>query len=165
MGLGKTLSMIALIASDQDCDAGNFPPVRHSSHPEELRSTLVIVPLNGESNHIIGSTPLITNFICSARSVDIAIEKVSFYWFSYQGLLLTLSSHVYSGRLTWFNHHGKDKLRLSRTTRPPDIVFTTYHTVEREKRDNKLSNGSIFSYHWKRIIIDEGMGSSSSQLL
>jgi SWI/SNF-related matrix-associated actin-dependent regulator of chromatin subfamily A3 len=64
---------------------------------------------------------------------------------------------VQAGRLTWFTHHGKKRLRLSNTVNPPDIVFTTYQTVEREKRNSKPNHGSIFSYHWKRIILDEGM--------
>lgn len=50
MGLGKTLSIIALIASDQDRDAGNPPQVGLSAHADELHSTLIVVPLNGEDN-------------------------------------------------------------------------------------------------------------------
>ncbi|KAF2678068.1 hypothetical protein K458DRAFT_464309 [Lentithecium fluviatile CBS 122367] len=120
MGLGKTLSMIALIASDQDCDAVDLPIEGHSADTDELHSTLVVVPLN-----------------------------VLFVWES------QLKCHVHTGRLTWFIHHGKNRLRLSNAAKPPDVVFTTYQTVEREKRNNKLRHGSIFSYHWKRIILDE----------
>lgn len=50
MGLGKTLSMIALIASDQDCDVENLPIAGHNADIDELHSTLVVVPLNGEEN-------------------------------------------------------------------------------------------------------------------
>ena len=50
MGLGKTLSMIALIASDQDCNTGNLPPAAYSVDIGELHSTLIVVPLNGEGN-------------------------------------------------------------------------------------------------------------------
>jgi hypothetical protein len=39
------------------------------------------------------------------------------------------------------------------------VVFTTYQTVEREKRSNKRNKPSLFSHHWKRIILDEGIAS------
>ena len=41
-------------------------------------------------------------------------------------------------------------------TYPPDIVFTTYQTVELEWRKRRLERYSIFSFHWKRIVLDEG---------
>jgi SNF2 family DNA or RNA helicase len=48
MGLGKTLSIIALVASDQDRVAENAPSVIRSPHADELHSTLIVVPLNGK---------------------------------------------------------------------------------------------------------------------
>jgi len=57
MGLGKTLSMIALVASDQDCEARNTPQINHGANADELHSTLVVVPLNCEDNHISLSCP------------------------------------------------------------------------------------------------------------
>ena len=50
MGLGKTLSMIALIASDQDRDVELLPTAGRNADADELHSTLVVVPLNGEKN-------------------------------------------------------------------------------------------------------------------
>ncbi|CAN9079730.1 unnamed protein product [Alternaria alternata] len=44
MGLGKTLSMIALIASDQDRDSKNEPSNDHPKRGTSLCSTLIVVP-------------------------------------------------------------------------------------------------------------------------
>ncbi len=54
-------------------------------------------------------------------------------------------------------------MQLLDVTNPPDIVFTTYQTIEREKRSNKLENSSILTHHWKRIVLDEGIASSFFQ--
>jgi SNF2 family DNA or RNA helicase len=69
---------------------------------------------------------------------------------------LILSSHVHCGMLTWFNHHGKNKFQALHGKAMYDVVLTTYGTVEQEKRRNRSGNDSLFSYHWKRIILDEG---------
>ncbi|KAF2833695.1 hypothetical protein CC86DRAFT_461991 [Ophiobolus disseminans] len=120
MGVGKTLSMIALIASDKDANATGTWPIRQDVQASSLNSTLVIVPLS-----------LLT------------------VWET------QLKNHVHSGRLTWCTHHGKRRFRPINTVRPPDIVFTTYQTVERERRKKSPTNESLFSHHWKRIILDE----------
>ncbi|CAN9185696.1 unnamed protein product [Alternaria alternata] len=44
MGLGKTLSMIALIASDQDYDSSNRSTTGHSTFGTSTCSTLIVVP-------------------------------------------------------------------------------------------------------------------------
>jgi hypothetical protein len=44
MGLGKTLSMIALIASDQDYDLSNQPTTSDSTSGTSTCSTLIVVP-------------------------------------------------------------------------------------------------------------------------
>ncbi|PSN61328.1 hypothetical protein BS50DRAFT_504751 [Corynespora cassiicola Philippines] len=120
MGLGKTLSMIALVASDQDENDKSAYIPEHKAHPNELHSTLIVVPL-------------------SLLSV----------WEN------QLKTHTHARRVTWFNHHGKQRLQLSRATSAPDIVFTTYQTVESESRNKTLKAGSVFSYFWRRIILDE----------
>jgi SNF2 family DNA or RNA helicase len=37
-----------------------------------------------------------------------------------------------------------------------EIVFTTYQTLEKEHRSKGRNSDSLFSYHWKRVILDEG---------
>jgi hypothetical protein len=53
MGLGKTLSMIALIASDQDRRSDNDPSIGYSTSETCIPSTLIVVPLSCECRCII----------------------------------------------------------------------------------------------------------------
>lgn len=46
MGLGKTLSMIALIAADKEIDTANDSLVAQDTQINRLDSTLVVVPLS-----------------------------------------------------------------------------------------------------------------------
>ncbi|KAF2728957.1 hypothetical protein EJ04DRAFT_84209 [Polyplosphaeria fusca] len=120
MGLGKTLSMIALIASDQDADVGSTLTPKQNPQLTETHSTLVVVPLS----------------LLSVWEEQLKI-------------------HTHPRRLTRFNHHGKHRLRLSGATIAPDIVFTTYQTIECEARNKRVKSGSVSSYLWRRIILDE----------
>ncbi|CAN9415730.1 unnamed protein product [Alternaria alternata] len=117
MGLGKTLSMIALIASDQDYDSSNRSTTGHSTFGTSTCSTLIVVP-----------------------------PTLFGVWES------QLRTHLHDGKLKWFTHHGKQRLKLDKNRRPPEIVFTTYQTLEREYRKGAHS---ILSHHWRRIILDE----------
>ncbi|CAN9235351.1 unnamed protein product [Alternaria alternata] len=117
MGLGKTLSMIALIASDQDRDSNHESCNGDPEHAASISSTLIVVP------------PTLLSV-----------------WDS------QLRDHVHDGKLTWFIHHRSQKFKLKDKEKPPEIVFTTYQTIERE---NRCAVHSISSYHWRRIILDE----------
>ncbi|EUC36252.1 hypothetical protein COCCADRAFT_23992 [Bipolaris zeicola 26-R-13] len=120
MGLGKTLSMIALVAADQDSTLNDKSFTGHPIYGASISSTLIVVPL-------------------SLFSV----------WES------QLRSHVHDGRLTWFMHHGKQRFNSKSKEVLPDIVFTTYQTIEREHRNCAQGSSSLFSHHWRRIILDE----------
>ena len=65
MGLGKTLSMIALISSDHDRDVGNSLTVGYSSDADKLHSTLVVVPLSSEKKFKPHLCALIANILFS----------------------------------------------------------------------------------------------------
>jgi SNF2 family DNA or RNA helicase len=38
----------------------------------------------------------------------------------------------------------------------PDVILTTYQTVESEYRRIENKKGPLASVHWKRVILDEG---------
>ncbi|EUC41874.1 hypothetical protein COCMIDRAFT_53050, partial [Bipolaris oryzae ATCC 44560] len=111
MGLGKTLSMIALIASDQDSTFNDNSLTDHPIYGASLSSTLIVVPLS--------------------------------------------CNHLHDSKLTWFMHHGRHKFKLESKEMLPDIVFTTYQTIEREHRKRAQGSSSLLSHHWRRIILDE----------
>ncbi|KAJ6200143.1 SNF2 family N-terminal domain-containing protein [Bipolaris maydis] len=102
MGLGKTLSMIALIASDQDSTSND--------------KSFTGPPIHG--------APIIR-------------------------------SHLHDGKLTWFMHHGRQRFKLKSKEVLPDIVFTTYQTIEREYRNRAQGSSSLLSHYWRRVILDE----------
>lgn len=55
-------------------------------------------------------------------------------------------------------HHGKTKLYTLGDLEGVDIVLTTYHTVSAEWKGGTGSEHSVmFSVHWRRIVLDEGM--------
>ncbi|KAJ5064931.1 SNF2 family N-terminal domain-containing protein [Bipolaris maydis] len=120
MGLGKTLSMIALIASDQDSTSNDKSFTGPPIHGAPISSTLIVVPL-------------------SLFSV----------WES------QLKSHLHDGKLTWFMHHGRQRFKLKSKEVLPDIVFTTYQTIEREYRNRAQGSSSLLSHYWRRVILDE----------
>ncbi len=66
MGLGKTLSMIALIASDKDSENETHLPGTNNASKAELRSTLIIVPLSRERNYIQSTDSLLTYILVLA---------------------------------------------------------------------------------------------------
>jgi SNF2 family DNA or RNA helicase len=53
MGLGKTLSMIALIASDQDRHLSDDLCAGHPIREASIGSTLIVVPLSCKSVYIV----------------------------------------------------------------------------------------------------------------
>ncbi|RWA06777.1 hypothetical protein EKO27_g8325 [Xylaria grammica] len=122
MGLGKTLTMIALVASDLDSPRGErMATFDRLPGAPEVETSLIIIP-----------PPLL----------DTWEEQ--------------LSEHVFENRLKWRRHHAKNKIAGLDELRAQHIVLTTYHTVSAEWKGAKDGNNSfLFSFHWKRIILDE----------
>lgn len=65
--------------------------------------------------------------------------------------------HTYPGKVTCFKHHEKSRISPADFAKQIDVVLTTYQTVEYEHRKPRCSKTSVFSFHWKRIVLDEGM--------
>ncbi|KAI9686270.1 MAG: hypothetical protein M1822_003926 [Bathelium mastoideum] len=63
--------------------------------------------------------------------------------------------HTVPGEITWFKHHGKSRFDLRVAADGPNIVFTTYQTIETEWRKLRLKGHSIFSFEWRRVVLDE----------
>ena len=77
MGLGKTLSILALIASDKDTTVLNSYTV-NSQHLDSVDSTLVVVPPNGKSlrPHFASLFTLTETSFHSACRMGISARKV-----------------------------------------------------------------------------------------
>ncbi|KAI1173028.1 hypothetical protein F4777DRAFT_590102 [Nemania sp. FL0916] len=66
-----------------------------------------------------------------------------------------LAYHLRPSTLTWRRYHGKGRLNSDRGLVCPDIVLTTYQTVQAEHKPNYRERSILFGNHWRRIILDE----------
>ncbi|KAM4067309.1 DNA repair protein RAD5A [Hirsutella rhossiliensis] len=127
MGLGKTLQMIALIA------AGKQPQEQFQPH-------------------ILKPKAALRQPSCVARATLVVVPlNVMAVWES------QLESHLHSGTLSWARHHRQNKILNPPTSAWPDIVLTTYSTVQAEfkRREGMCAGGVLFDKYWRRIILDE----------
>ncbi|KAI0436417.1 hypothetical protein F4803DRAFT_566867 [Xylaria telfairii] len=66
-----------------------------------------------------------------------------------------LGHHLRPSALTWVRHHRKTRFSSGISFPYPDVVFTTYQTVQAEYKRHSSSSGSLFGHQWRRIILDE----------
>ena len=153
MGLGKTLSIIALITTDQDKDKS----LMQWRMNETVKSTLIVVRAPREFTTCRTPLGIILNSSCSNSRMGCAAKRVSSLD-NGSSNVDSRCSHVHAGRLRWRRHHGnKDRLRLLSELDAVDIVLTTYQTLVSEFR--KHDNGSpqlAYQVKWRRIVLDEG---------
>ncbi|KAI1734595.1 hypothetical protein F4680DRAFT_470751 [Xylaria scruposa] len=66
-----------------------------------------------------------------------------------------LGCHLYPSSLSWGRHHGRSRLASDEVSAWPDVVLTTYQTVQAEYKYNRGDGNILFEYQWRRIILDE----------
>jgi hypothetical protein len=121
MGLGKTLQMIALVASDLEKHSASSDLSEQSS---ELASTLIVVPL-----------PLLETWTDQ------------------------LECHMHSKSMKWLVYHGGKRKSMLSSLSGFNIILTTYETVVSDEKKSShpgAAQKSLFSFAWRRIILDEG---------
>lgn len=59
----------------------------------------------------------------------------------------------------WRCHHGPSKITNAQDLETLDIVLVTYPTLATEWRTNR-QRSILFTTHWNRVIIDEGLFSN-----
>lgn len=66
--------------------------------------------------------------------------------------------HLFSETLRLRLHYGKTKLTTQKDLEGVNIVLTTYHTVSAESKgeEGMKKSSTLFSTHWRRVILDEG---------
>nr|KAH0541367.1 hypothetical protein FGG08_004131 [Glutinoglossum americanum] len=151
MGLGKTLSVISLIASDipeqSECtqsptstSSACWPHVRQSPHTH-TPPTLACAP--EQSNGVDGPP----------RPIRITLLIVpSPLLPSWESQLM---KHLHPGTLLWVKHHGSHKLHDLAQLHKFNIVITTFQTVSSEYRRQAIAPSIIFSASWHRVVLDE----------
>ena len=125
MGLGKTLSILSLVAATV-ADAQNF---KIKQLPRDLQQHGLV--RNAKGTLIICPTSVLSN------------------WTEQMG------THVISGRLSSYVYHGAGRITDVERLAKFDIVFTTYGTVAAEFSDSLKKRKALASLNWFRIVLDE----------
>ncbi|OAR04576.1 hypothetical protein LLEC1_02187 [Akanthomyces lecanii] len=135
MGLGKTLTMLALAATDLtkpvDC---NELTDRPCSNSRSVSATLIVVPLPRKSS--VPSLAPLTRLVLRVWETQ-------------------MLKHVFDGALRFTRHHAKSRITSIGALKSVDVVLTTYHTVSAEWSETGKSSSVLFSAKWKRIVLDE----------
>jgi SNF2 family DNA or RNA helicase len=146
MGLGKTLSILSLVAATRGAASQweVLPPVQPSA-PETKPSRPDGLPAQPN----LGLTPLTRNvrstlLICPLSTVSNWEEQVK--------------QHFEQGSLTYHVYHGSNRIKDPAKLAAFDIVITTYGSVSNElssRRKGKDGSYPLEEIGWFRIVLDE----------
>lgn len=157
MGLGKTLSVLALICSSLDArttrNIGN-----------ESRSplgTLIIAPKSSRIHHNLGHTRQSSNanYLKSHSWLARADIKVGKQEGKLWGLVMKADHltcrHIHKNQIKAAIYHGPKRESCFSDFVDTDIIITTYETV---RSDFAAPDGTrpLHSRPWLRIVLDEG---------
>lgn len=125
MGLGKTLSILSLVAATVS-DAHAFKIKQPTKELEEKG-----VRRNAQGTLIVCPTSVLSNWT----------EQIA--------------AHVRKGKLTYCVYHGPSRIQDVQQLAKFDVVFTTYGTVASEWADALKKKKALASLNWFRIVLDE----------
>lgn len=146
MGLGKTLTVLALVASSRDA-AGEWQQAEPSqpSAPEpkqsrnEILSTQPSLPLTPVTRNIKA-----TLLVCPLSTVSNWEEQIK--------------QHVQPGKLSYHIYHGPNRLKDAAKLADFDLIITTYGSVSNELSARRKGKDGVFPLEelgWFRIVLDE----------
>jgi SNF2 family DNA or RNA helicase len=125
MGLGKTLSILALTAATV-VEAHAF---KIKQRPHEICQHGVV--RNAKGTLIVCPTSVLSNWT----------EQIN--------------THVVPGKLSSYVYHGPGRITDVEKLAKFDVVFTTYGTVASEFADSLKKKKALASLNWFRIVLDE----------
>lgn len=146
MGLGKTLSILSLVATTMN-EARQFQylPPEQPSAPEPRQANR---DLNA-AQATLGLTPLTRNtkstlIICPLSTITNWEEQIK--------------QHTATGQLSYHIYHGPNRIKDVARLTQFDIVITTYGSVSNElssRRKAKTGSFPLEELGWFRIVLDE----------
>lgn len=68
---------------------------------------------------------------------------------------MTIIRHIDSTKITFVTYHGPSRQRLVADLLKHDIVLTTYEVLREDLMSS--SGATLYSHHWHRIVLDEGI--------
>jgi SNF2 family DNA or RNA helicase len=125
MGLGKTLSILSLVAATVS-DAHAFKIKQPSKELQEKG-----VKRNAQGTLIVCPTSVLSNWT----------EQIT--------------AHVRKDKLKYCVYHGPNRIQDVHELAKYDVVFTTYGTVASEWSDALKKKKALASLNWFRIVLDE----------
>lgn len=148
MGLGKTLTMLALIAeqraSDEAFKAATTPPRGSLKKDGEE---------GGGRGHRVESVGGGTVGVCGGATLVVCPLSLLHQWAG------EVERHLPGGALTVHVHHGRTRSADPRELAGCHLVVTTYDTISSDwarvdaTGDKQLS--PLFSLRWRRLVLDE----------
>ncbi|PTB70602.1 hypothetical protein BBK36DRAFT_1107117 [Trichoderma citrinoviride] len=146
MGLGKTLSILSLVATTMD-EAQQFQHLspEQPSAPETRQAKRDLDAAQAP----LGLTPLTRNtkstlIICPLSTITNWEEQIK--------------QHIAPGQLTYHVYHGPNRIKDLARLAQFDIVITTYGSVSNElssRRKAKMGSFPLEELGWFRIVLDE----------
>ncbi|ROT38635.1 SNF2 family domain-containing protein [Sodiomyces alkalinus F11] len=144
MGLGKTLTVLALVCSslDQARQWAGVPPVQPETPPLKNGSS-------ASNNSSLGLTQLKRNakttlLVCPLSTVTNWEEQIK--------------QHIAPGSLSYYVYHGSSRIKDIGRLAQYDLVITTYGSVSSElsaRSKRKAGQYPIEEIGWFRIVLDE----------
>ena len=146
MGLGKTLSILALVASTLD-EAGEWkglqPAQPSAPEPKPTRNDI----LSGHSS--LALTTLRRNtkstlLVCPLSTVTNWEEQIK--------------QHLSAGSLSYHVYHGSNRIKDPAKLAEFDIIITTYGSVSNELSSRRKGKDGLYPLEelgWFRIVLDE----------
>ncbi|TLS30089.1 hypothetical protein PpBr36_02652 [Pyricularia pennisetigena] len=144
MGFGKTLTMIALVASGLGVTDGI-----DDCHPGDCTPSAYAPPIPFPKNKSRCNSTDARTFIISVKQLGGRDSGAR---------LLIWRRHTHTGAMRCHRHHANTRITSPESLEGVAIVLTTYHTVSAEWMPgiHTKSNTVLFGVRWARIILDEG---------
>lgn len=151
MGLGKTLSILALVASSMDAAAewSRVAPAQPPPPPLPRNRGQLSRQFNPPQAPSLGLTSLVRNaratlLICPLSTVDNWEEQIK--------------SHIEPGQLNYYVYHGSNRIKDVKKLAGFDIVITTYGSVASEVKARMRGRDGphpLEEIGWFRVVLDE----------
>ncbi|KAI1775225.1 SNF2 family N-terminal domain-containing protein [Hypoxylon cercidicola] len=149
MGLGKTLSILSLVASslDQAENWSSLVPVQPEIPPP---------PKKGSSGQFDVPTPQplgLTRLKQNAKTTLLICPLSTITNWEEQ-----IKAHIKPGQLTYYIYHGSNRIKDPRRLAEFDIVLTTYGSVASEvaaRNKGRVGPYPLEEVGWFRVVLDE----------
>ncbi|PHH65357.1 hypothetical protein CDD81_2769 [Ophiocordyceps australis] len=146
MGLGKTLSILSLIATTMDAarEWADLEPVQRSETPRQAKSGGNMLDHSGVQICRVAQQARTTLIVCPLSTITNWEEQIK--------------QHVQPEHLSVHVYHGSNRIKDPAKLAKFDIIITTYGSVSNElncRRKGKTGMYPLEEMGWFRIVLDE----------